>query len=325
LGSLVLWSGSPLFPSSRCGVALLLRPSFVCAAWGLLCRLLLLLFLLCLLLVLRPLCAARSLLFLVVLLVLLLLLLLAGLRLFLLLAFALLLRVLVFRLLRWLRVVLFRLLLLSLLLRVLCLLSRLLTLVVWCVWLVVARSVACGLLLVVRLRLLLLPWLVLSALLVLLVLPWTCGVLLVARVCLALATSVLCLLAEGFSRLAPVGVFRERLCSSRSSRLLGLEVGMVKLVLGSHSASFCCALRFLSRVAVEGDLSLGFCPYGSGSAYVSFVPVPAVAAVWAAVDSLAFVREDDGYGEAEFVANWSVGLDNARAAALESLLEAVGA
>lgn len=40
----------PLFLSGRCGVALLLRPSFVCAAWGLLCSLLSLL--LCLLLVL---------------------------------------------------------------------------------------------------------------------------------------------------------------------------------------------------------------------------------------------------------------------------------
>jgi hypothetical protein len=99
----------------------------------------------------------------------------------------------------------------------------------------------------------------------------------------------------------------------------------VSLVLGSHSALFGSALRLLSRVAVEGELSLGFCSYGSGSAYVSFVPVPAVAAVWPAVLSLAFSEESEGGEDLMFVANWSVGLDNSRAAALEALLKAVGA
>jgi len=99
----------------------------------------------------------------------------------------------------------------------------------------------------------------------------------------------------------------------------------VSLVLGSHSAGFAAGLRLLSRVAVGGSLSLDFCSYGTGSAYVSFVPVPAVAPVWAAVASLAFRPETDGVGDLEFVAGWSVGLSNHRAAALDALLEAVGA
>jgi hypothetical protein len=117
------------------------------------------------------------------------------------------------------------------------------------------------------------------------------------------------------------GGFPVRLCGPSA---WGFVMSSVSLVLGSHSASFGCALRFLSRVAVGGDLSLGFCSYGTGSCYVSFVPAPAVAAVWPAVASLAFVTEEDGVGDLEFVASWSVGLNNSRAQALEALLEAVG-
>jgi hypothetical protein len=152
----------------------------VCALWGLLCPSLLWLpsFPLCLLLVLCPL--LRVLLLLPVLL----LLVLASLP----------------RLL-WL-VVLCRLLPLFPLSRVLCLLSLPLTLVVWCVLLVVARSVACGPLLVVRPLLLPLPWCRLSVLLVVLVSRLTCGVLLVAPVCLAPVTSALCLPVDRSSSVA---------------------------------------------------------------------------------------------------------------------------
>ncbi len=98
----------------------------------------------------------------------------------------------------------------------------------------------------------------------------------------------------------------------------------VSLVLCSHSRVLGSALRFLSRVAVEGEVSFGACSYGSGALYVSFVPVPEVAAVWVAVKSLAFVDDHDGVSLA-FAADWSVGGDNSRAAALEALLTAINA
>jgi len=96
----------------------------------------------------------------------------------------------------------------------------------------------------------------------------------------------------------------------------------VSLVICSHSRFLGAALRFLSRVAVDGNVSFGVCSYGSGAMYVSFVPAPEVVPVWAAVYSLAFVLNEDAC-TVEFVANWSVGDDNARAAALEELLNVV--
>ena len=101
---------------------------------------------------------------------------------------------------------------------------------------------------------------------------------------------------------------------------------VVSLGLCSHARSFGAALRFLSRVSASGSLSVSVCSYGSGSAFVDFVPLPAVAAVWPAVLSLAFSSDcSPEAGEERFVADWSVGGDNSRAAALEALLAAVGA
>jgi hypothetical protein len=230
---------------------------FVCALWGLLCLLLFSLAcplccrLLLLLLRLLPLLLVRLLGLLLFWLLLLLLwlgcllgavfLLLALPRLprrWLLRTVALLLPVLVFlpRLL-WL-VVMSRPLPLFLLLRVLCLLSPLLTLVVWCALLVVCRSVACGLPWVVVRLLLPCPWLLLSGLLVLLVLRLTFGVLLVARVCLAPATSVLCLFVDRSSSPVPA-------CAGAVVVVcLGLPVGAFALFLFGvcYVSSFLCSV-----------------------------------------------------------------------------------
>jgi hypothetical protein len=90
----------------------------------------------------------------------------------------------------------------------------------------------------------------------------------------------------------------------------------------SFSASFAAAIRFLSGVAVDGRVSVDICSYGSGTAYLSFDLPPAAAAVWPAIRSLAF--EDRDYEDSVFVADWSVGGDNARASALAALLTAIG-
>jgi hypothetical protein len=95
----------------------------------------------------------------------------------------------------------------------------------------------------------------------------------------------------------------------------------VSLSLASHHSSFGEALRFLSHIAVDGELSMSCCSYGTGTMFVDFVPVPGVAAVWSAVQSLAF--SDEGYDGDVFVGGWSVGKDNSRAAALDHLIEAV--
>jgi hypothetical protein len=93
------------------------------------------------------------------------------------------------------------------------------------------------------------------------------------------------------------------------------------LSLCSHSRSFGDAVRLLSQVSLSGSVSVSVCSYGSGTAFVDFVPLPSVVAAWPAIVSLAFAGEEgDGL---LFVAGWSVGGCNARASALESLLSAV--
>jgi hypothetical protein len=95
----------------------------------------------------------------------------------------------------------------------------------------------------------------------------------------------------------------------------------VSLSLCSHSRSFGAAVRLLSQVSLSGSVSVSVCSYGSGTAYVDFVPLPSVVPVWPAIVSLAFSGFDgDGL---LFVANWSLDSCNARASALESLLSAI--
>ncbi len=95
----------------------------------------------------------------------------------------------------------------------------------------------------------------------------------------------------------------------------------VSLSLASHHSSFAEGVRFLSRIAVDGELSMSCCSYGTGTMFVDFVPLPSVATVWVAVKLLAF--SDEGYDGDVFVGGWSVGKDNSRAAALDQLIEAV--
>ena len=100
---------------------------------------------------------------------------------------------------------------------------------------------------------------------------------------------------------------------------------MVSLSLCSFSSGFGGAVRLLSSLSASGSLSVSVCPYGSGEAFVSFEPLPAVEAVWPAVCALAFRASDPGYGGSfEFVADWGTGLDNPRAQALAALLESIG-
>jgi hypothetical protein len=94
--------------------------------------------------------------------------------------------------------------------------------------------------------------------------------------------------------------------------------------LASHHSSFGGGIRFLSHLAVGGELSLSTCSYGTGLAYVEFDLPPAVAAVWPAIASLAF-SDNEGYDGDTFVGDWCVGKDNSRPAALDALLAAVRA
>ena len=104
---------------------------------------------------------------------------------------------------------------------------------------------------------------------------------------------------------------------------LGFAMSRVSLSLSSHSSSFANGLRFLSDLAVDGSLSVSFCSYGTGSCYVSFVPLPAAAPLWPAVEAVAFVVDEGGVGDLEFAGSWSVGGDNSRAAACQALLERI--
>jgi len=100
-----------------------------------------------------------------------------------------------------------------------------------------------------------------------------------------------------------------------------MSASSVSVRLASRHASFGAAVRFLSALAVEGELSLTCCSYGTGLAYVDLVVHPAIAAVWPAIASLAF--EDVGYDGDAFVGGWVVGADNSRANALNALMDAV--
>jgi hypothetical protein len=92
----------------------------------------------------------------------------------------------------------------------------------------------------------------------------------------------------------------------------------------SRSSGFGSSVRLLSRLSVSGSVSVSVCPY-TGVAFVSFEPLPALAPVWPAVRSLAWVDGSDLGDAADlFTAEIVVGRDNSRYFALEALLESVG-
>jgi hypothetical protein len=99
-------------------------------------------------------------------------------------------------------------------------------------------------------------------------------------------------------------------------------MSVVSLRLASYHSSFGEGVRFLSRIAVDGEVSMVACSYGTGVMYVEFTPVPGISDVWVAINALAFALESDSDGFA-FVASWCVNHDNARAFALDRLIEAV--
>ncbi len=97
---------------------------------------------------------------------------------------------------------------------------------------------------------------------------------------------------------------------------------VVSLRLASYHSSFAEGVRFLSRIAVDGEVSMCACSYGTGTMYVEFTPLSGISDVWVAVNALAFAEEPDTDGSA-FVGGWCASHDNARAFALDRLIEAV--
>jgi hypothetical protein len=96
----------------------------------------------------------------------------------------------------------------------------------------------------------------------------------------------------------------------------------VSIRLSSYHSSFGEGVRFLSRIAVDGEVSMCACSYGTGIMYVELTPLAGISDVWVAIKALAFELESDSDGYA-FVGSWSTKHDNARAFALDRLIEAV--